>query len=343
MKKSITILMILLTMGIFSCVNDEWQFPDFDYQTVYFAHQYPVRTLTLGDDIVDTTLDNEWKFQIMATTGGVYTNQQDIRLEIEIDPTLAEGLLFSEGGDEVMTLPSEYFQMSANSISIPRGEIIGGVEIELTGAFFNDPNAIKNTYVVPLRITSVENADSVLVGRSPMANPNPHVIGDWDVTPKDFVLYAIKYINEYHGIYLRRGVDVITGKPGYEELSDEVVRREEFVERDELNEIHTQALDAAEFPLTFQDPEGMDVEVTLLLTFDNQGNCTVSSATDGVNAIGGGSFVKKGEKKSWGNQDRDALYLQYEIDMPKMTVSTVDTLVMRNRGVGFETFNPVLK
>ncbi|MBW3468381.1 DUF5627 domain-containing protein [Arthrospiribacter ruber] len=343
MKKSIIIAAVLFTAGLVSCVNDEWQFPNFDYQTVYFAHQYPVRTITLGDDIVDTTLDNEWKFQVMATTGGVYTNQQDIQLEIEYDASLAEGLLFSEGGDEVVALPTEYFQMHSNSITIPRGEIIGGVEFELTGAFFNDPRAIKNTYVVPLRIKSVENADSILVGRSPLPNPNPHVIGDWDVTPKDFVLYAIKYINEWHGIYLRRGVDVITGKDGYEELSEEQVRRAEFVEQDELNDIHTHALNAVEFPLTFQDPEGMDIEVHLLLTFDNQGNCTISSSTDGVTASGSGSFVKKGEKKSWGNQDRDALYLQYEIDMPKMRVSTVDTLVMRNRNVGFETFNPVLK
>lgn len=343
MKKLAVLLLTVFTLGTFSCVNDEWQFPDFDFQSVYFAHQYPVRTITLGDDIVDTTLDNEWKFKVMATTGGVYTNRQDLRLEIEYDPKLVEGLLFSEGGEEILALPSEYFQMPDNYIVIPRGEIIGGVEVQLTGAFFNDPRAIRNTYVVPLRIKNVDNADTILVGSSPLPNPNPHVLGDWDVTPKDFVLYAVKYINEWHGTYLRRGVDVITGKQGNEELSGEVVRKNEFVEQDELNDIITSALNRVEFPLTFQGDDGIDIEANLLLTFDNNGNCTISSTTEGVSVLGSGQFVKKGEKKSWGNQDRDALYLKYEIDFPQMTISSTDTLVLRNRGVAFETFTPVLK
>jgi len=79
------------------------------------------------------------------------------------------------------------------------------------------------------------------------------------------------------------------------------------------------------------------------LTFDGNGNCTVSAAHDGYTATGNGKFVKKGEKSSWGNQDRDAIYLDYEIDLPQMHVATLDTLVIRNRGVVMETFSPVLK
>ncbi|SIS89360.1 DUF5627 domain-containing protein [Belliella pelovolcani] len=341
--KKVLFSMVIMIIGVSSCVNQDWEFPDFDYQTVYFAHQYPVRTITQGEDIFDTTLDNEGKFRIMATTGGVYTSRQQLRLGIEMDPTLAENLLFSEGGDEVRVLPTEYFQMAASEIIIPRGEIIGGVEVQLTGAFFDDPLAIKNTYVVPLRITSVDNADSILVGRSTLPNPNPHVIGDWDVTPKDFVLYAVKYINPWHGIYLRRGQDVILGKEGNEDLSGTVVRRARFVEEDELNDLHTASRTAVEFPITIETSDGSNEDINLMLNFDNDGNCTVSSLTDGVTASGSGKFSKRGEKNSWGNQDRDAIYLNYEINHPRMTVVSTDTLVMRNRGVRFETFNPVLK
>ncbi|MCH7412415.1 DUF5627 domain-containing protein [Belliella sp. R4-6] len=341
MKKIIVILLVIV--GISSCVNQDWEFPDFDYQTVYFSHQYPVRTITFGEDIFDTTLDNEGKFKIMATTGGAYTSRQDLRLSIEVQPSLAENLLFSEGGDEILSLPSEYFQLAASEIIIPRGEIVGGVEIQLTGAFFNDPNAIKNTYVVPLRITSVVNADSILVGRSVLPNPNPHVLGDWDVLPKDFVLYAVKYVNPWHGIYLRRGQDVVTGKTGFESLSGTVIRRERFVEQDELNDLNTQSMTQVEFPLTIQSSDGSNIALTLLLNFNNDGDCTVVSGTEGVTATGSGKFVKKGEKKSWGDKDRDALYLSYELDLPQMRVNTTDTLVLRNRGVALETFNPVLK
>ena len=58
---------------------------------------------------------------------------------------------------------------------------------------------------------------------------------------------------------------------------------------------------------------------------------------------GSGQYVVKGEKGSWGNKDRDAIYLNYNINFGKMQVSTVDTLVIRDRGVKPETFKPVLK
>ena len=52
-------------------------------------------------------------------------------------------------------------------------------------------------------------------------------------------------------------------------------------------------------------------------------------------------FVKNGEKKSWGNKDRNALYLDYTVDLAggKKYV-TKDTLVVRDRGVKMETFSP---
>ena len=35
---------------------------------------------------------------------------------------------------------------------------------------------------------------------------------------------------------------------------------------------------------------------------------------DGVTATGTGKFVQDGEKNSWGNKDRDAIYLKYTVD-----------------------------
>ena len=59
---------------------------------------------------------------------------------------------------------------------------------------------------------------------------------------------------------------------------------------------------------------------------------------------GTGKFVSKGDKNSWGNEDRDVIYLEYEAtikDLVKCT--TYDTLVVRNRGVVMETFTPELQ
>lgn len=80
-----------------------------------------------------------------------------------------------------------------------------------------------------------------------------------------------------------------------------------------------------------------------MLAFDDNGNCTVTASQSGYTVRGSGKFVKKGAIKTWGNKDRDVLYLEYEIDHPLIYVSTKDTLVLRNRGVGLETFSPVLK
>jgi hypothetical protein len=81
----------------------------------------------------------------------------------------------------------------------------------------------------------------------------------------------------------------------------------------------------------------------LLLTFDDAGKCTVSSGTSNVTATGSGSFVKDGEKNSWGSKDRDAIYLNYQVNMTGMQVASTDTLVLRDRAVTMETFTPVVK
>ncbi|SHN28561.1 protein of unknown function [Cyclobacterium lianum] len=340
--KKIPYIIIVIALLFSSCENQDWEFPDFEYQTVYFAYQFPVRTITFGEDIFDTSLDNEGKFKLMVTTGGVYSSPRDVTVQIEVDESLAEGLLFEEGGDEIEVLTSEYYQLSSETLTIPRGEIAGGVEVQLTGAFFNDPRAIKNTFVLPVKITSVSNADSILSGIPVVENPNRSIADDWFPTPKDFTLYALKYINQWHGNYLRRGSDNITGKS--DAISDKVIiRREESVEFDEVNQLITESLSEVLFPLVIADEGGENITADLLLTFDDEGNCTVSAAHEGYTATGSGKFVSKGETSSWGNQDRDAIYLDYEIDLPQMHVVTLDTLVMRNRGVAMETFSPVLK
>jgi hypothetical protein len=334
MKNILYVFLVLAAVGT-SCENADWEFPDYDYQTVYFANQYPVRTITLGEDIYDTSLDNEWKCMIMATTGGVYKTKQSVTIDIEVDNAMCEGFEFPSGND-IIAMPASHYALASNQIVIAEGELTGGVEVQLTESFFADPLAIRNTYVIPVRMTNVQNADSILSGKSPSDAARRGVAGDWIAQPKDYVFYAVKYINRWHGYYLRRGVDNITG-----EVNTTTVRHKQYVEDDEVNMLSTRSLNDLEFPLVFKDAGGNNVNCTLLLSFDEEGNCTVSS--ENFTATGSGKFVSKGEKKSWGDQDRDALYLSYQIDLGTMQVSATDTLVMRNRGVTMELFNPILE
>lgn len=316
MKKFLIPAALLFILA--SCSNKDVEFPDYKYQTVYFAYQYPVRTITFGEDIFNTDLDNQGRCQIMATTGGVYTSPKNVVIGISVDKSLlGSGLLFKTGGDTVVPMPDNYFTLASNSITIPEGSLSGGVDVQLTDAFFNDPKAIKNTYVIPIRMTNKTNADSILSGRN-------------------FTLYAIKYVNPWHGNYLRRGKDVVTGS-----VNQTITRHKQYVEDDEVNKLYTRSMKKIDFPVVFKDKNGVNVNCTLVLNFDDAGNCTITAGTSNFTVTGSGQFVKKGEKNSWGSKDRDAIYLKYNVTLPDMQVSSMDTLVLRDRSVTMETFTPV--
>lgn len=337
--------LIVVASAFTSCTkNKEITYPDFDYQTVYFASQFPVRTVELGEDLtVDNSLDNQWKVSIKATMGGTSDNTRNVDISFEVDESLCNNLYFSNTGPKVVPMPAAYYQLAASKITIPSGQILGGVEVQLTEAFFNDPLSLVNTYAIPLVMKSVQGADSILRGTSSVTNPNRCIDANWTVKPRDFVVYAIKYVNPWHGFYLRRGEDVIVGTPGNSVLDRTVIRRKQYVEQDEVKNTTTKSLHQVELPIAFPDASGTNIPMNLLLSFDDKDNCTISAAGTGYTATGTGKFVKKGEKNSWGAQDRDALYLQYTIDHSLMQITSTDTLVMRNRGVSPEYYTPVVK
>ena len=323
MRKKLNIIMALIIMALGSCKNSEIDFPDFENQTVYFAYQGPIRTITMGEDIFDTTLDNQGRLQIMGTTAGVYSNDRDITVGIRVNNALTQGNNFQAPyNNAVVAMPSNYYTLASNNIVIPKGSLIGGVDVQLTAAFFADPLSVRRTYVIPIEMTNVDQGKTVLAS-------------------KNFTLYAVRYINTWDGNYLRRGRDVVTGKNGNTALNQTIVRRNQYVEKDEINKLNTRSLTQTEFPVTFRGTGGVNINATLLLTFDAAGNCTIAAADGTFTATGTGKFVKRGEKKSWGNQDRDALYLNYQVDLADRTVSSLDTLVMRDRGVKAETFTAI--
>jgi len=329
--------MLLAAFFMTACDNGEWSFPDNTYSAVYFSYQSPIRTITLGEDATtDNSMDNEHKFQIMATIAGVYENNNDVAIDIKIDNSLCDGTKF-DNGEPVVAMPSNYYTLSGNQIVINSGQVLGGVTVQLTDAFFADPMATKLNYVIPVVMTHVANADSILCGKvqDGVANPSRVKSSDWSVLPKDYTLYAVKYISKYQSNYLRRGVDNFSGaKTGKE------IRHAEFVENDEVlqNQFSTLGINTVQWARPAKDKDGNIIECNLKLDFDASGNCNITSNSTGVTANGAGQFVEKGDKNSWGNKDRDVLYLDYTIVYDGITCATKDTLVVRDRGVKAEWF-----
>lgn len=185
MKKIISIYALLLVVFFSGCKNDDWEYEDYEGgTTVYFATQYPVRKIVLGnDETYDISIDNEHKFIIYATMGGVYSNKTNRTVDIAVVNSLCDNLQFEDGGD-IIPMPSNYYTLASNQIVIPKGKVMGGVEVQLTDAFFADPLALKNTYVIPLVMSNVQNADSILSGKPKVDSPSRVSASDWDVTPK---------------------------------------------------------------------------------------------------------------------------------------------------------------
>lgn len=335
-KKILYIInMLLAAFFLTACKNGDWSFPDNKNSAVYFAYQNPIRTITLGEDLTtDNSMDNLHEFQIMATIGGVYENTKDVTIDVSFDNTLCNGIKFDGGGD-VIPMPAHYYTVSGNQIVIKNGKILGGVTIHLEDAFFADPLATVVNYVIPVKMTHVENADSILSGQPQDGIDNPvlQYASNWSIQPKNYVLYAVKYINMYQSNYLRRGVDNYSGaKTGTER------RHAEFVEKDEVlqNQFTTLGINVAQWARPTKDLDGDLIECNLKLNFDGEGRCTISSNSAGVTATGTGQFVPQGDY--WGDRPRDVLYLDYTLEYDGITCATKDTLVVRDRGVKAEWF-----
>lgn len=340
-------MMLMGSLTCASCYNADNEFPDYEGgTTAYFAYQFPVRTLVLGNDIYDNALDNAHKCRIWSTMGGAYDGR-DAVADIVVDETLCDNLYFTdEGGNAaqpVLPMPSAYYQLLSNVIPY-NGDPRGYVEVQFTDAFFQDEKAIKNTYVIPLLMKSVKGIDHILTG-TPREGLTPSRTNteDWDILAKDYVLYCVRYMNPWQGKYIRRGVDNIT-----EDGATSTVVRKDFKlvntdiehykenpvnQNDEVCAINTKNMTQCIFPIAVnigKDAAGdtrPSQACNLTLTF-NGDKCVITSDDDEVISTGSGEFIVKGTERSefkdyqWGSLNgepvqRDILTLTYSVNFKK--------------------------
>jgi hypothetical protein len=335
MKKILIIL--ALFAGLMGCKNQVADFPDYKYTSGYFPYQYPVRTLVLGDYIYDNANDNNHLFVISAAIGGVYTNDKDRIFTIKVDPTLCNRALFTSSSDTIRLMPSSYYTLSSSSqLVIPKGEFNGGINVQLNDAFFNDPLSVKNTYVVPIRLLNSTDVDSILVGKTSKSNPDPRIAGNWDIVPKDFTMFCVKYVNPYHGKWLHRGVAVV--KDASNNVLQTTAYRAAFITSNELWSLVTNNLTTVTTSGTVRSTL-ITGTMNLKLTFTDANNCTVTQNTGSSFTITGtGKRVAEGDV--FDGQARNTVYLNYQFTSGANTYFATDTLTLRDRAVVMELFTP---
>ena len=352
-----------LSLTFASCYNADREFPDYEGgTTAYFAYQFPVRTLILGNDIYDNTLDNAHKCRIWATMGGAYGGR-DAFVDFIVDESLCNNLYFMDANgniaEPVRPMPSNFYTLLDSKIPY-NGDQRGYVEVQFTDAFFANEHAIENYYVIPLRMTKATGIDHILTGTPREGlSPSPTNTEDWDVLAKDYVLYCVKYMNPWQAKYIRRGVDKVTENGA----TTEVVRQdfslintdlEHYKENpvnanDEVCGITTKNMTQAIFPVSFnigKDEHGNrpSQKCSLLLTF-NGNNCTISSEDEDVPSTGSGEFIIKGTEKpeyknyQWGSMNgqpvqRDILRLAYNVTFKKGRV--IGKYTVKEGGVDVE-------
>jgi hypothetical protein len=324
--------------GMFSCKNFEIDHPDFDYTTGYFPYQYPVRTLVLGDYIYDNTNDNAHRFVISVAMGGLYENTKNRSFSFEVDNSLCNNILFATGGDAIKAMPANYYSLSSpGTIVIPKGDMNGGVTVQLTDAFFSDPLAIKLGYVVPLRLKGSSDVDSILSGKSTISGADVRVASQWNVAPKNFTMFAVKYINEFHGNYFHYGTSKVKDASGTE--VETTTYSTPYVENNMVTKLTTTARYQVSLNMLFKSSI-VKGDLKMLLTF-NGNNCTITAPAGLAYTITGtGTF--KSKEYSWGSKQRDGIVLNYTVTTATNKYEASDVLVARDRAVVMEVYTPVV-
>ena len=351
--KSTLFLIVTLALLTTSCKNEAIEFPDYGTEAVYFPIQYPVRTLVLGEDRLDNTIDREHAFSIGVSLGGMYDNKKDRRVDFRVDPTLLNHVQATDATNNVVLvkeLPAAYYSISpSSSITIPKGSFSGLARVQLTDAFFNDPNTYRFYYVLPLRITDSDTPILSGIPANGVTNPNPHVVSDYQPlkNPKDFTLFGIKYINPWHGIFFHRGIQKENG------VITNVFHATDL-EYNETATIRTSGYKEAIYT-RMGAWKGEDYASKLIFSddVDGVGDIEVSTAPGSSKIVtGSGKYYKSttefaAQHGSWlvspqtgKTQPHLTMTLNFTVTgiSPDVTHQFVDTLVFRDNGVKFENF-----
>lgn len=140
---------IIVTFAAICLVSCSFDDPEdaYPFTSALFVYQDYNRNIVVGEGL---------QLEAGITFGGVINNKKDRIVEYIVDPSLVTAA-------DKSVLPSSYYSMGHTSqIVVPKGKLKGYLPIVLDStAFLNDPKSLTGEYVLPLRIISSFDVDSI--------------------------------------------------------------------------------------------------------------------------------------------------------------------------------------
>lgn len=183
MKKYLLFAIILLaTFSSCSFEDEEITYP---YTSVYLPYQVYNRNIVVGEGL---------GLEIGVIFSGVLENNKERTVKYEIDPSLINTAGQSE-------LPPSYYTIDGSEIRVPKGGLKGYLPVKLDSvAFLNDPKSLTGEYILPIRLVSSSNVDSI--NRA-----------------MDYMKLSVSYYAKQHGNYTYSGTLVKTEGGVSEEIT----------------------------------------------------------------------------------------------------------------------------
>ncbi len=187
-------------------------------------------------------------------------------------------------------------------------------------------------------------ADSVLQGYTQMENPDPRISSNWATTPKNFTIFCVRYVNEWHGNYLLRGQDVVKSAADGGTL-EIITYHTKYLEGNAIVKLNTSKRYQVTYENAVRRTGGGPGNFQIALDFNSsditQATLSTTSKYPNLPVAGNVKMVLAPQSnESWGNIKRNTIYLAYTITDGDEIHNVNDTLVFRDKAVAYADFVP---
>ena len=298
------VVMCSVVYGFASCGfdDDELTYP---YSSVLFTYQDYTRNIVVGEGL---------SLNAGIVLAGFVNNNSDRVVQYVIDPALVtDDWEMQESGKSV--LPSAYYRLGHPSqIVVPKGQLKGYLPIVMDSvAFLSDPKSMTGEYILPIRLVSSADVDSILYEKS-------------------FVRMSLSYFGKQHAYYQYSGdfYKIMDGVV-YEFNAFAYIRTENESRRFLQTAGPTQYLMVADAtnradPLNIVTGTSISGRVSFLI------NVPIEGTSVTLEAYPGSPYEVRASGTSSYDPDTRTFHLEYEWTLEDGTICRiVENLVYRNR------------